>query len=90
MPIPTSADDDPGRLGQATREAGHEERADDEADRGQALLQAVLELGGARGPRCENGRSRTFHRPNAKNMNAPTTNSERMIGVAEQGRQARP
>ena len=29
----------------------------------------------------ENGRSRTFHRPNEKNMNAPTPNSERMIGV---------
>ena len=28
-----------------------------------------------------NGRSRTFHRPNAKNMNAPTTKSERMTGV---------
>ena len=29
----------------------------------------------------ENGSSRTFHSPNEKNMNAPTTNSERMIGV---------
>ena len=29
----------------------------------------------------ENGSSRTFHRPNEKNMNAPTMNSERMIGV---------
>ena len=29
----------------------------------------------------EKGRSRTFHRPNEKNMNAPTANSERMIGV---------
>ena len=28
-----------------------------------------------------NGRSRTFHRPNEKNIRAPTTNSERMIGV---------
>ena len=31
--------------------------------------------------RIENGSSRTFHRPNEKNMNAPTMNSERMIGV---------
>ncbi len=30
----------------------------------------------------ENGRSSTFHRPKATNMNAPTTNSERMIGVS--------
>ena len=29
----------------------------------------------------ENGRSRTFHRPKATNMNAPTMNSERMMGV---------
>ncbi len=29
----------------------------------------------------ENGRSRTFHSPNATNMNAPTMNSDRMIGV---------
>ena len=29
----------------------------------------------------ENGSSRTFHRPNEKNMNAPTMNSERMTGV---------
>ena len=29
----------------------------------------------------ENGSRSTFHRPNATNMNAPTTNSERMIGV---------
>ncbi len=28
-----------------------------------------------------NGRSRTFHSPNEKNMKAPTMNSERMIGV---------
>ena len=29
----------------------------------------------------ENGRSRTFHRPNEKNMIAPTRNRERRIGV---------
>ena len=29
----------------------------------------------------ENGRSSTFHSPKATNMNAPTTNSERMMGV---------
>jgi hypothetical protein len=27
------------------------------------------------------GSRRTFHRPNAKNINAPTANSDRMIGV---------
>src|SRR5918994_4402783 len=31
--------------------------------------------------RIENGSSSTFHSPKATNMNAPTTNSERMIGV---------
>ena len=35
----------------------------------------------ARSSRIENGRSSTFHSPNAKNMNAPTRNSERMTGV---------
>ena len=29
----------------------------------------------------ENGSSSTFHRPKATNMNAPTKNSDRMMGV---------
>ena len=41
------ADDDPERLREAARETRHEERAHDEADGRQPLLQAVLELRGA-------------------------------------------
>ena len=45
-PHAQEAEDEPAPLAQPIGVVGHQQAADHEADRGQALLQAVLELGG--------------------------------------------
>ena len=60
----------------------------DEPDRGQALLQPVLELRRAE-LGIENGSSRTFHSPNEKNMKRADDEQRAEDRRPEQRRQAR-